>query len=123
MGKSGPGQQVIHAKNNQDSLAIYQCALPEPRIVEGYERVQTGAANRILTMAEREQENDHLLARSECRRITVLSICGQIFGFLLCLSAIGAAVFLLVHDKNTQGMVALISALVILMMSIVKSGK
>ena len=123
MGKSGPGQSVIHAKSDKDSLAIYQCSIPDPRIVEGYERVHPGAAGRILVMAEKEQENDHLISRAECRRLTVAQIVGMCFGFILCLSALAAGVYLIVMDKNGQGLTALISALLMLMISITKGGK
>jgi len=123
MGKSGPGQSVIHAKNDSNSLSVYQCAIPDPTIVEGYERVHPGAAGRILAMAEKEQDNDHRIARSECRRQTVAQIMGMVFGFMLCLSALVAGVYLIVQDKSAQGLTALLAALAMVVLSIAKGGK
>ncbi len=123
MGKSGPGQSLIHAKNDRDSLSVYQCAIPDPAIVEGYERVHPGAADRILSMAEKEQANDHRIARSECRRQTVAQVMGMVFGFTLCLSSLGAGVYLIIHDKSAQGLTAMITALVMVVISLSKGGK
>lgn len=123
MGKPGPGQQVIHAQNEKASLSVYQSAIPSPEIAEGWELACPGAADRILSMVEKELDNDRLIGRSECRRQTAAQILGMVFGFLLCLSAMGGGVYLIASGKSAQGLVALVSALVMVAVSLAKGGK
>jgi len=70
------------------SLTLHQGPLPSPETVERYEMVLPGAFDRILTMAEKEQQskfeqNSTELAihgRNEFSKI-LFAHCGQIFGF------------------------------------------
>ena len=74
-------------------------------------------------MAEKEQDNDHRIARSECRRQTLDQIMGMTFGFALCLAALGGGICLIVHDKSAQGLTAMITALIMVVISLAKGGK
>ena len=70
------------------SLTVHEGPLPSPETVERYERVLPGAFDRILTMAEKEQQNTFeqrsieltLYGRNASSKI-LFAHCGQIFGF------------------------------------------
>jgi uncharacterized membrane protein len=123
VGKPGPGQQAIHAKSGENSLSIYQSAIPSPEIAAGWEQACPGAADRILAMVEKELDNDRRIGRSECRRQTAAHLTGMFFGFVLCLAAMGGGVYLIAAGKNAQGLVALVSALVMVAASLAKGGR
>ena len=124
MGKSpGPGQRLIHAQSDRDTLSVYQTDIPPPEVAAGWERVQPGAADRILSMAEKALENDQRIERSECRRQTATQLFGMASGFLISLGALGGGIYLILHDKNAQGLTALVSALAIVFLSLTKGGK
>jgi uncharacterized membrane protein len=56
--------------------------LPNPRILAGYEDVQAGFAERIMAMAEREQEHRHQMDRKDLDQSYGLASRGQIFGLV-----------------------------------------
>lgn len=62
----------------------YSGPIPLPQIVDGWERVLPGAADRIMSMAEREQGHAHEMDR----RALGLFGRGQIFALILGLAAI-----------------------------------
>lgn len=85
--QSSPNQpQQINTEQVREQVlsameSVYSGPIPPPEMLGGYERVLPGASDRILSMAEREQNHRH----AEKMR-------GQIFAFLIaaaltCLSA------------------------------------
>ena len=77
--------------------------LPPPQLFEGYERVCPGAADRILTMAElqtrsRVEQENKVIAED-----TRLSRHGQVYAFVLGLSAIIGGVVLGVVGQPVLG--------------------
>lgn len=74
--------------------------LPPPKILEQYERVLPGSAERILKMAEKEQGHRHSVEKTETDGIFGLQRRGQLFGFLIAISAflIGGILVYLGHD-------------------------
>jgi uncharacterized membrane protein len=71
----------------------YRGPLPPPAHLRGYEKVLPGAAERILSMAEREQNHRHLWERRHLMWDGITSIAGLIFGWLLSLALAGGAVY------------------------------
>lgn len=55
--------------------------LPSPRILQGYEHVLPGAAERLLVMAEKEQDHAHKLNVAMVQGMTNQSKLGQKMGF------------------------------------------
>jgi uncharacterized membrane protein len=80
--------------NNDSRNSNIIPSLPSPTILQEYEYATEGAADRILQMAEIEQdsrndwENDYLQYYKKSLRI------GQLFGFILLLAVIAAYVYL-----------------------------
>lgn len=73
--------------------ATFLGPIPHPAILEGYEKIVPGAAERILIMAEssmkHQQQYDNALLEASKKQAAR----GQIPGFLIGLSAISASVF------------------------------
>ena len=79
--------------------------MPHPEILRGYDQILSGAAERILTMADLDQkhqielENSALhLAAKEIKR-------GQIFGLVVSISAFIASIASLILDFEKAAMV------------------
>ena len=75
--------------------ASFEGPMPPPAILEGYERLVPGAAERILAMAESDTKHQHAIefaalnaAEGEVKR-------GQIFAFVIGLAALLASMFAL----------------------------
>ena len=57
------------------SVSIHPGSLPSPEAVERYELVMSGAFDRILTMAEQEQQSKHELNMESLRQYTAKELC------------------------------------------------
>jgi len=89
-GNGGNGKPVA-----QFQQSTFSGPIPHPSILEGYERLVPGAAERILVMAESDSRHQQEIecaalhaAEAEVKR-------GQIFGFIIGLTALGASMLAL----------------------------
>lgn len=57
--------------------------IPPPSIIEGYERVLPGSADRIITMAEKQSEHRQKMEEKMISAESRDSLLGVIFAFLL----------------------------------------
>jgi uncharacterized membrane protein len=86
--------------------------LPDPDTLAGYKNIIDNGAERIMAMAEKEQ-NARLNERSTVsNRMLNQSGTGQLFGFIICMTAIVGGIFLSANGKETSGISAIITALV-----------
>lgn len=80
--------------------------IPPPKIIKGYEEVLPGAADRILTMAEKQsnhrQEMEKIMIKSEARD----SLLGILFAFALGIGCIIAAVVIVFMVPEGGGALA-----------------
>jgi uncharacterized membrane protein len=88
----------------------YSGPIPLPRVAEGWEDVLPGAADRILSMAEREQGHRHEMSN----RALGLFGRGQLFGFVMAMTALLAGTVLIAMDKEAVGLATILSALAVL---------
>jgi hypothetical protein len=79
-------------------------------LLEHYEHVSPGAADRILTQFEEQGRHRRVLERRVVTHNMVSATIGQIAAFLLFLVVVGAGVFLLNQDKEVGGLGTLITA-------------
>src|SRR5437899_3174380 len=94
--------------------AVFQGPLPPPEILAKYNEALPGAAERIIAMAEKNQDHRQKLeaivipsrARNERR--------GQIIGAIVALSAIGCGTYLIAINKDVQGLAVILSDVVAL---------
>lgn len=57
--------------------------LPHPELFQGYEQTQPGAANRILTMSEKEQDHRHDMEKAKFKQKCRKQNRGQVYGCVL----------------------------------------
>jgi|GEM_PF-2361033 len=99
----------------------YRGPLPPPDMLAGYEQVKHGFADRIIKIAENEQnhrqEMEKIYAQSsehQLDRNTTLSFRGQLFAFVIAMTAVCGGIYLIANDKSAAGLTAIIAALVAL---------
>ena len=101
----------------------YSGLIPHPRIVEGYEKICPGAADRILKMVEEELVHKRELEKKEedsiieCRKLDLKSdiwtnVLATIFAFLLLFTTIVVAGVLLIKGKKLEGLSTLMGVVV-----------
>lgn len=97
-GKNDNGQEVklVHQE-------AYQGPLPHPDLLVKYEEIIPGSAERILSMAEKEQQHRHQLENEVIKKEIAQKGRGLNFGFTLALLIIVVGAYLLIIDKSLQG--------------------
>lgn len=97
-GKNDNGQEVklVHQE-------AYQGPLPHPDLLVKYEEIIPGSAERILSMAEKEQQHRHQLENEVIKKEIAQKGKGLNFGFTLALLIIVVGAYLLIIDKSLQG--------------------
>lgn len=104
-GKNDNGQEmkVVHQE-------AYQGSLPHPDLLKKFEEITPGAAERILAMAEKEQQHRHELEKEivakendNIKNELSLKNTGLIFAFILAFSIISGGIYLLMTNKSLEG--------------------
>jgi uncharacterized membrane protein len=94
--------------HNRQVQATYQASfqsgpLPVPADLQQYENTLSGAADRILTMAEFQSQHRQIIEKkvisSDCRNSTL----GLVFGFLVALSFMTAGVYCIINGHDWPG--------------------
>jgi uncharacterized membrane protein len=96
------------------SFSAYQGLLPPPEMLAQFNQVIPNGADRIVSMAESQQQHRQALESAVVNGNVIAQRRGQLFGFLLGLVAIVGGIGLIAFDKSTQGLVAIITAFVAL---------
>jgi len=111
-----------HKSNNQNisfieksqEISFSTGPIPTPQDFEYYEKVLPGAADRILVMAEKEQESRQQISHLSQTSISKVYIRGQLFGFILGFVGLLGTVYLMYHDKSMEGGAVFIGSIGIL---------
>lgn len=96
-------------KSNSTNAVRYQKAelyagpLPHPNILEKFEQILPGAADRILKQAEAQTEHRIEIEKKVVSADIIKSYLGLVFGFILGLSGIGSGVYLATLGFNVFG--------------------
>lgn len=106
-GDGKPKGEIVHYSEEY----FYQGIIPHPSMVEDYERIMKGAANRIFVMTEKEQESRHKLGRWNLLLFHAGRLLGLLFAFLVAILTIGGGIFLLYFDKSITGMVTMLAGI------------
>jgi len=94
--------------------------LPHPEILEGYDYVIEGSAERILTMFEREQQHRHDWESRALKIHSISTVLGQLLGFLIAVSVFGAAMVIgLYGDSNTAAFIWVFGLAIVVMAGLV----
>lgn len=84
--------------------------LPDPETLRVYEDLLPGASDRIFRMAEKDQNFVHThQMRGQSFAFWTKTV-GQIFGFLLGVTALIGCIYLAAHDKSFAGAVLFLGA-------------
>ena len=84
--------------------------IPPPEILGGYESIQTGAADRIIKMAEEQAHHRQKIEKTVIERETTNDMLGTILGFVLLSFLIALGGYLVVNGKDIYGLVSILSS-------------
>lgn len=79
-------------------------------MLEKYNQVFPGCAERIVAMAERQAVHRHTLETAHLTGSLKSERIGQVFGFVLGMVAIVGGIWLIANGKDAQGLTAIITA-------------
>lgn len=92
--------------------------IPPPHLLQEYERILPGAAERIFKMAEQEQQHRHAIiskhmhtASKQEANNAKLAFTGQGCAITIALAGIAASTWLIHHDKDIAGLGTLLTSL------------
>jgi uncharacterized membrane protein len=88
--------------------------LPPPEILQRYNEIVPGAADRIIKMAESQHCHRQALEKSVVASNVFSQKLGLGFGFVIAITAIGGGIWLSAIGKSGVGLTAIIGALVAL---------
>lgn len=74
--------------------------LPPPEMLEKYERLLPGAAERLFQMAEKEQAHQHKTIAEVTKSVGQSQKRGQVLGFILAMSALISSVVLYIYSGS-----------------------
>jgi uncharacterized membrane protein len=85
--------------------------LPDPETLIQYNDVIPNGAERIMRMAENEQDFRHSHTKNVAKRKLDQETRGQWFGFIIGIVGIGGGIYLTMMGKNTVGIAAIIGSI------------
>jgi uncharacterized membrane protein len=88
--------------------------LPDAETLEHYDKIIPNGAERIMSMAEKEQAFRHTYTSSVTKRQLNQISKGQIFGFIIAIVGVGGGIFLAYSGKETSGLSTIIASMVML---------
>ncbi len=122
-----PQQKSI---SNQQTTAIYAGPIPPPEALARYEQLTPGLADRIIKMAENEGNHRRTLeANGQKAQIEHLkrrdweAKLGQLFGFLISITAITVGAYVVMQGHDTFGTVISLSGLAIIVTAFIHGRK
>lgn len=117
--RQGPPQQpgIIPANAPQVPFTVqvqqhqtFSGPIPPPEMLERYEKLVPGAANRILTMAEAQSSHRRDLEGRVIRGNVRSQTMGQVLAFILCSELFGGSIYLLANGREIGGLTTLVTA-------------
>jgi len=88
--------------------------IPPPELLRKYEELVQGAADRIISMAEKQSNHRQILESQVINSNIGNERLGMILGFLICVLAISGGIYAVVQGKNATGIAAIVTPLVAL---------
>lgn len=102
---------------------MYSGPIPPPEALARYEEIQSGAADRIIKMAEKQQEHRMSLETKAIGGQIDQSKRGQIFGFIVILLCISVAVFFAVAFGMTTFAEIFLTVTMVILVTLFITGK
>lgn len=107
--KLSPAQQPPQQKQLKNQRVLqqvqvtHQGPLPPPELFEGYDNILPGAAERILSMAEKQSSHRQDLELKVIKAGARDSLIGLIFAFILGFFTIGGGIYCIIKGQSTGG--------------------
>ena len=92
----------------RSQMVSYSAPLPPASEFEKYERVLKGSANRIIRLAENQNKHRRFIETIVVITDSIRSIGGFIAALIIVLAGMCAGVYLIMNNKSTQGIVAIL---------------
>jgi uncharacterized membrane protein len=92
-------------------ISAFHGPVPPPAILAEYNQIIPDGANRILAMAERQQAHRHELEGTVVRSNVTNERRGQLFAFIIAMTAILGGLGLILSGRDTEGLVAILGTL------------
>lgn len=98
LSREPPGQLVYRSYG-------FSGPIPPPEIFVGYDRALPNGADRVMRMAEKEQEHRHQMEDTIVKKESFEKRAGLVFAFVLAAIALGVSAYLLIcTDKSGTGL-------------------
>ena len=101
-------------KRSENDLEIraqhFQGPIPPPNILSRYEEIVPGAAERIISMAEKQGEHRRNLEVKVIDKDSGRASRGQVFAFIIAMTIIIGGFTMIWKGKNLEGMTSIITA-------------
>jgi len=91
--------------------AQFSGPLPPPAILEHYDQIQPGAANRIICMAEEQSAHRRAIEKLIVQAEASSQRLGPILGFIIAMTVIIGGMWLIANGREIGGLVAVLTAL------------
>jgi uncharacterized membrane protein len=115
-----PLEEEIKIRLHQEQHSSFSGPIPPPEILQGYENVGLGFADRIISMAEKEQNFRQEIVRTEQRNRHKEISRGQLFGLIIGCVALALGTYTATEGHETAAIaitggavVSLVSAFVV----------
>jgi uncharacterized membrane protein len=100
----------VERKLVQQTMQSFAGPLPPPSMLVEYNGAVQGGAERIMVMAEKQQEHRHQIESRVVWSNTTDQRIGLILGFIVMMSVAGAGIWCVSIGKDTTGLSALITS-------------
>lgn len=120
--KTGQGKIVAFSQKRTMGME-FSGPMPPPVIMEGYEKVLPGAAERILKMAEHQEQHRHKMEKRIIFSETFQPICGMVFAFIIVLITFLGGAFLIYNNRPVGGLISIITAIGVIVISFIMGRK
>lgn len=94
-----------------EAHAVFSGPLPPPELLERYNQVLPGAAERIIAMAEKQSSHRQNIEKEVISGNVFSQKMGLILGFALAMTAIAGGIWLASKGMATEGLAMILSAL------------
>src|SRR3990170_4198279 len=107
-------QQNQPAPTRTTAVAVSQSfsgPLPPPEVLEHYERIAPGTAERLLAMAESQSQHRQGLEKAVVEGNLRHESLGQVFAFIIALAAVSGSLALLWAGRSVEGLTGMLGTL------------
>lgn len=100
-----PNKRSLSTAINRGTIThqSFSGPIPPPDHLEKYERIQQGFADRIMKMAENQSAHRQECEKKVIKGGIISQVLAQIFAFVICMFVFGSGTYLVLNNKNVEG--------------------